>query len=77
MLKYGGAAAYQKLKQRHTKISQKIVLLTHDIAFRTPSKAQFFKAFSYEVGSAFDKPLFHCILTYLGSTALPTHCPNQ
>ena len=47
MLKYGGAAAYQKLKQRHTKISQKIVLLTHDIAFRTPSKAQFFKAFSY------------------------------
>ena len=49
MLKYGGAAAYQKLKQRHTKISQKIVLLTHDIAFRTPSKAQFFEAFLYGV----------------------------
>ena len=77
LLKYDGIAAYQKLKRRHTKISQKIALLTHDIAFRTPSKAQFFEAFWYDVSSAFDKLLPHRILTYFGSTLLPTYRPNQ
>lgn len=35
-LKYGGAAMYQRLNRRHTKSPQKVVLLMHDIAYRSP-----------------------------------------
>ena len=44
-LKYGGAAAYQKLNRRHTKMPQKIVLLMHDIAFRTPEASEELRTF--------------------------------
>ena len=44
-LKYGGAAAYQQLNRRHTKSPQKIVLLMHDIAFRTPETSKELKTF--------------------------------
>jgi len=35
-LKYGGAAMYQRLNRHHTKSPQKVVLLMHDIAYRSP-----------------------------------------
>ena len=44
-LKYGGAAAYQRLNRRHTKSPQKIVLLMHDIAFRTPEASEELRTF--------------------------------
>jgi hypothetical protein len=31
---YGGSVAYMKLRTRHTKSPRKIVLLSHDVAFR-------------------------------------------
>jgi hypothetical protein len=44
-LKYGGAAMFQKLNNRHTKSPQKIVLLMHDIAFRKPEDAEELRTF--------------------------------
>lgn len=39
-LKYGGAAAFQRLNNRHTKAPQKVVLLMHDQAYRSPEAGQ-------------------------------------
>ena len=44
-LNYGGAAAYQKLNRRHTKSPNKIVLLMHDIAYRSPEASDELRTF--------------------------------
>ena len=44
-LNYGGAAAYQKLNRRHTKARNKIVLLMHDIAYRSPQASDELRTF--------------------------------
>ena len=76
-LKYGGAAAYQKLNRHHTKMPQKIVLWKVFSMQYHALTAQFFEIFLYGVISAFDKLLSHCSLTNSGSTSLQTHPPNQ